>query len=337
MTSDRKSNRGLLALALMVLLLGTARYAHAEWTKDIQCPTGTEYRDLRPYAGRGEFCERLLPGSLRVKHGPYKFWYNADLLGDRGNYTNGRRTGPWRECDRFGRCKHADYPLIDPQEEHPGLNPQIPITFQHGKYRFDFASCWSTWVTQSGSEDTDFNIGDYGHRCTVNYFPANASTSGTDLDRLINCSIPFSVGPRVIPSLDLMHEFPKLGLPQFCRPQSTKAGALFVIDKHFRDIAFDVDVQCASIERGAAGQEAFVFRLNSYVTDLLQEVASSDGPLITRMCFFATGLNEDQPTEILHEPTGATLLRYRLESSPAAARKQKKCITQAFSLKATCR
>ena len=38
----------------------------AQWTKTIDCPNGTVYRDVRRDAGREESCERLLPGSLKV-------------------------------------------------------------------------------------------------------------------------------------------------------------------------------------------------------------------------------------------------------------------------------
>src|SRR5215469_2528785 len=169
------ASQPMRARVLRTVLVGTCLLSftplsHAEWTKDITCPAGTVYRDLREYAGREEFCEKLLSGSLRVKHGPYRFWYNVDLPGDRGNYTNGRRTGSWKECSRFGRCKQTDYPLIYPEEKnHAGVKAQVPIMFQNGKYRFDFASCWSTWVTLSGSEDIDFNIGSSGARCFVAY------------------------------------------------------------------------------------------------------------------------------------------------------------------------
>jgi hypothetical protein len=53
-----------------ILAIAEPSPRQAVWTKDITCPAGTVYRDQRPYAGREEFCERLLPGSLRVKDGP---------------------------------------------------------------------------------------------------------------------------------------------------------------------------------------------------------------------------------------------------------------------------
>lgn len=320
---------------LGILALVVVPSGHAQWTKDITCPAGTVYRDLRTFAGE-EFCERLLPGALRVKHGPYRFWVNPDFRNTRGDYTNGRQTGSWRECDKNGRCRHVDYPLIYPEEkDRPGLKPEIPVTFQHGKYQFDFSSCWSTWVTLSGSEDIDFNIGGAGHRCFVANLPKHVTEHGGEGAYL--CWVPFSVGAREIPSMDLMHELPKLGLPQFCRPQGSTAEVLMIVDKHFQDFAYRMDVQCAAIERNANTEDSFVFRFNSYVTDLVNELAASDGPLITRLCQGTAGLNEDQPTEVLHEPDGVTLFRYRFNRDPAKARLQARCVRRAFSLQASCR
>jgi len=319
-----------------VLIPAFGGRACAEWTKDITCPTGTAYRDVREYAGRQEFCERLLPGSLRVKQGPARFWLDPDFPNSRGNYTNGRQTGSWRECDKNGHCRHVDYPLIYPEEEHPGLKPEIPISFHNGRYVFDFGSCWSTWVTQGGTEDIDFNISDSMHRCVVAYFPRHVMEQGGE--GTVICWVPFSVGRRKLRSLDLMHELPRLGLPQFCRPQATKAADLMIVDKNFRDFAYGLDVQCAAIEEDGTGGESFVFRFNSYVTDLVNELARTDGPLITRLCMSIPGLTPiDQPTEILHEPGGGTLLRYHFSNDASQARKQKLCVKKSFALKTSCR
>jgi hypothetical protein len=322
-------------LFIGTLFLTMIPFCHAEWTKDINCPRGTVYRDLRIDAGREEFCERLLPGSLRVKHGPYRFWFNVDFLGAKGSYTNGRRVGPWKECDRFRRCEQKDYPLADPlEQERTGFKPEVPISFHHGKYVFDFTSCWSTWVTQSGGEDIDLNIGGETLRCVVSYLPEHVTKNGGEGS--YTCWVPFSVGRREFGSLDLLHELTKLGLPQFCRPPSIKGDPLMIVNKIFFDIATSVDVQCAAIERNAAGIETLTFRLNRYATDLANEEASKNGPLVTRLCFGPNSPNHDSPTEMVHEPSGGTLFRYRFNSNPAQARKQKKCVSETFELKNSC-
>src|SRR4051812_8840915 len=81
----------------------------AQSTKTIDCPAGTVYRDIGRDAGREEFCERLLPGFIMVQHGPSRWRYSESHLGEEGNYTNGRKVGKWKECDRFGRCQNRVY------------------------------------------------------------------------------------------------------------------------------------------------------------------------------------------------------------------------------------
>jgi|SRR5271167_1256472 len=318
-----------------ILVLISAPLCHAEWTKDINCPSGTVYRDVREYAGRAEFCERLLPGSLRVKHGPSRFWFSEDYPGDRGSYTNGRQVGPWKECNRFGRCKHTDFPLAYPEEEErAGFEPEIPVSYRRGKYIFDFTSCWSTWVTRSGNEDLDLNINGSDLRCVVAYLPKHVTEHGGEGSYV--CFVPFAVGKQAFDSLDLMHELPKLGLPEFCRPDTTTGDLLMIVDKKFRGVVTSVDVQCVAIERDVSGEETLIFRLNQYATDLAVEAASKNGPLITRLCFGLTGPNQDQPTQMVHGPSGRTLFRYRFYSDPAQARKQRKCVAKAFDLKPSC-
>jgi hypothetical protein len=124
--------------------------------------------------------------------------------------------GPWTECNSFERCKHIDYELIYPSEKgRPGLRPEIPVRYEKGKYAFDFSSRWSTWVTKSGDEDLNLNSGGSGNRCDVSYTPQHVMEYGGERDYV--CSVPFYLGERVLDSLDLMRELPKLGLPQFCR------------------------------------------------------------------------------------------------------------------------
>jgi hypothetical protein len=203
-----------LVFSAVILLLSNPCSCRAQWTKDITCPIGTVYRDLRPDAGRQEFCERLLPGSLRVKDGPFRFWFNESLPGDQGSYKDGREIGPWKECDRFGKCRSVVHEIAFPHErDRPNFRREVPVSFQRGKYVFDFASCWGTWVTQSGIEDLNLNIGGTPYRCEIAYIPQHVMDHGGEGSYL--CRVPFSVGKRELDSLDLLPELPKLGLPQF--------------------------------------------------------------------------------------------------------------------------
>jgi len=200
----------------------------AEWTKDITCKAGEEYRDVRVDAGRGEYCVRILPGSLEVKDGPFRFWFNPDFEGASGDYKDGRKVGKWKECDRFARCEQKNYPELDPYElQHPGIKPEIPITYVGGKYIFDFSSCRSTWVTHTdgGKPDFELNIGSYPEGCTVSYLPDDVLKHGGSGD--YTCKIPFAVGKKTFDSLDLLSEFPKMGLPQYCeRPKPVLTGPI---------------------------------------------------------------------------------------------------------------
>jgi len=71
-------------ISLVVMLLFPSPCL-AQWTKTIDCPDGTVYRDVRRDAGREEFCERLLPGSLKVQDGPSRWWYSQGHFGEEGN------------------------------------------------------------------------------------------------------------------------------------------------------------------------------------------------------------------------------------------------------------
>jgi hypothetical protein len=88
----------------------------AQWTRTIDCPDGTVYRDVRRHAGQEEFCERLLPGSLKVQDGPSRWWYSQGHFGEEGNYSNERKIGKWKECNRFDRCQERVYELISAGE-----------------------------------------------------------------------------------------------------------------------------------------------------------------------------------------------------------------------------
>jgi hypothetical protein len=212
-------------IVCMFVISATSRLCFAQWTKTIDCPPDRVYRDLRIDAGRQEFCEHVLPGSLTVKDGPFRFWFNRDFEGGAGNYNEGREVGQSKECDRFGRCEQKDYPAIYPEEkQRPGFKPEIPVAYADGKYVFDFASCRSTWVTHTdgGKPDLELNIGARPEGCFIAYIPEEVMQHGGAGD--YTCTIPFQVGRRAFGSMDLWSELPKLGLPQYCAKQVTKTG-----------------------------------------------------------------------------------------------------------------
>ena len=112
----------------------------ANWTKTIDCPSGRVYRDVRRDAGREEFCELLLPGSLQVRDGPSRWWYSEGHFGAEGSYQNSRKVGRWRACDRFGRCRDATYDLVYLHERARRVKPEIPVSYSRGQYIFYFGS-----------------------------------------------------------------------------------------------------------------------------------------------------------------------------------------------------
>lgn len=240
------------------------------------------------------------------------------------------------ECNRFGRCTHLEYPRVSPEEwSRKGFRPEIPLAYHSGKYALDFASCRSTWVTASGREDVVLNIAGSGYRCLISYLPQHTLERGGEGS--YTCLIPFSVGPRVVKSLDLMHELPKHGLPQFCRPDHGMADALMLVYREYRDVASSVDVQCAAVQRDGDGGESLTFRLNSFAAGMAHEAMKNNGPLIARVCFGAAARNQDQPAVVEDGPDGVTRFRVRMSSNPLEARRQRKCIAEAFALEPSCR
>lgn len=194
-------------------------------TKLVDCPGDRVYRDNRNGVGGQVYCEHVLPGSLAVKDGPFRFWFNPDFEGSFGSYNEGREVGKWKECDRFGRCEQKDYPAIYPEEkQRPGFKPEIPVKYVDGKYVFDFESCRSTWVTHLDGQkpDLDLNIGAQGDGCFIAYIPADAQGNEGNTD--YTCKIPFKAGTHAFPTLDLLTELPKAGLPQYCAKQVFKTG-----------------------------------------------------------------------------------------------------------------
>jgi len=203
-----------------VMLFGSGHACLAQWTKTIDCPVDRVYREIRKDAGRQEFCEQVLPGSMTVKDGPFRFWFNQNFQGAAGNYSGGREVGIWKECDRFGRCEQKDHPAIYPEEkQRPGFKPEIPVSFVEGKYVFDFASCRGTEITHTAYGEPDFNLsfGTIDGGCFINYSPEE-DWFWQELH--YTCTIPFQVGKSSFGSLDLISEFPKLGLPQYCIRQA---------------------------------------------------------------------------------------------------------------------
>ena len=192
----------------------------------VHCSSDRVYRDTRVDGGGGQvYCEHVLPGSLNVKDGPFRFWYSRDFEGSTGTFQEGREIGKWKECDRFGRCEQKDYPAIYPDErQRPEFKPEIPVRYVEGKYVFDFSSCRSTWVTHNdalGKPDVELNIGAQANGCFIAYIPEASMKRDAGS---YTCTIPFQTGKRALESLDLMKELPKAGLPQYCATQEMKTG-----------------------------------------------------------------------------------------------------------------
>jgi hypothetical protein len=211
----------LAAARLGILVCAACGPCNAQWTKTIACAPGRVYRDNRNdtggQLGGQEFCEHVLPGSLRVKDGPFRFWLSRNFQGAAGDFDEGREIGTWKECDRSGRCEQKAHTAVNADErERPGSRPEIPVSYADGKYIFDFASCRTTWITQTDGEKPILELyvgANTAVGCQIAYIPWFI-TGSTAVDYL--CTIPFTVGTRAMNSLDLRSELPKLGLPQFC-------------------------------------------------------------------------------------------------------------------------
>ncbi len=325
----------------------------ADWEKTIDCPAGREYRDVRRDAGRDEFCEILLPGSLRVRDGPSRWWYIEGHLGEEGSYQNGRKVGRWRECDRFDRCRDHTYELLYAQERANNAKPEIPVTYSGGKYRFDFSSCWSTWIThQTGESSLELNIYAGLIRCQVTYIPSVEKDRPAGNQRHYLCEIPYSVGVREFGSLDLRKELPKAGLPQFCRkdePAVTSDGpeaqalAVWVNTLFFNEsakkesrawttLANIVDVECASIKPQAKGPPVLTLRLNEYAEKLVLDRMGKDEMRADacggRLPLSWIGTERDGSSR--------TLFRYGLSRDPATAKRQRHCLETQIQLQPIC-
>jgi hypothetical protein len=120
------------------------------------------------------------------------------------------------------------------------------------------------------------------YRCQVSYIPESVLEHGGKGDYL--CRIPFALGVRAFRSLDLIHEFPLAGLPQFCHAIYRTGEPLLIQDNGF-PVATTIDVQRASIARYNGGRSALTLELNKYASDLVKEVASRPNHLSTLLCF----------------------------------------------------
>jgi hypothetical protein len=312
------------------LVLGTAIFlcsadiCFADGNQTIVCPAGRVHRDIRKDAGGEEFCELLLPGSLAVKDGPYRFWFSEGHPGSEGAYRDGRQVGIWEECDRFDRCQKKTYDAIFPEEQkRSSFRPEIPVSYVNGQYRFDFASCRSTWITETDSSDPiNLNIlGGSPYRCEIAYIPQNVLEHGGKGDYF--CRIPYWVGIRSFDSLDLIRELPLNGLPQFCHSIYSTGEPLLVQDSHGFPVATTVDVQSAGMP---AGSNVLVLKMNKYAADLLIQAANAAGPLTTLLCF-----NALSKPEIAKDSNGVLLFTYMMSSSRAVAEKERACVINAFA------
>ena len=306
------------------ILLCSADICLADSTQTIVCPPGRVHCDTRKDAGGQEFCELLLPGSLVVKDGPFRFWFSAGHQGSEGAYKEGREVGPWQECDRFHRCHNRTYDAIFPEEQKRStFRPEIPVSYVNGQYRFDFASCRSTRITKAGSSDPiNLNInGTSPYRCEIAYIPQSVLDHGGKGDYL--CEIPYSVGVRTFNSLDLVHDFPGNGLPQFCHSRYPSGEPLLVQDKHGLNLATTVDIQSEEMKTQS---NVLIFKFNSYATDLLMKAIQRAGPLTTLLCFHPLA-----GPEILKDGDGASVFRYVLSSNRPTAQKERACANTALS------
>jgi len=328
----------------------------AEWTKTIDCPAGREYRDVRVYAGRNEFCELHLPGSLWVRDGPSRFWFSEGHFGEAGAYRKGRKVGRWRECNRFDHCHETTYSLTWPQETAAGVKAEIPLRYAGGKYVFDFHSCWSTWMTRQTAESyTELNIGHGLIRCQITYLPSSDKDGPAGNAGHYLCEIPYSVGVRAFDSLDLRSEFPKAGLPQFCRADEPSgpvnmpwgvpemAFALWV-NTRFQDavtgkeaqawtpLANTVDVVCVALVRRPGRPDRLTVRLNEYAEKLVLDRIGKEETKADA-CDARFPLT---PMARTRDASGHTLFSFGFSGKPKTAALQRACINGQIRLLPAC-
>jgi hypothetical protein len=339
-----------------MVIAGGSKPCFADWTKTIDCPDGRVYRDIRRDAGREEFCEVRLPGSLKVRDGPSRWWYSEGHFGEEGTYEAGRKVGRWRECDRFDRCRDQSYELLYPLEKARGVKPEIPVSYSRRKYVFDFNSCWSTWVTRQTTESLlELNIGGGLIRCQITYIPSIDKDRPAGNQGHYLCEIPYTVGVREFDSLDLKKELPKAGLPQFCRqddppvtasePNGPAAQAIALwVNTRFLDartgkevrgwttLANMVDVECAALARQQPEPDRLTVRLNEYAEKLVLERIGKD-EIKADTCGGRFPLSTIETTR---GASGRTLFTYGLSQNRTTAERQHACITTQIKLQPTC-
>lgn len=280
--ATKRRRAGSLVLTLALFALG-APSCLAEWKKTITCPAGHEYQVEEHDAGAEEYCILHLSGSLVVKDGPYESWFDKKTAGSVGQYSMGRQVGAWTECNRFLHCEKQQYETVFPREKlRPSFRPVVPVTFENGKYSIDFASCRSTWITQTIRPDpVSLNIdGDKLYRCQISYLP-QSSESGGGGD--YSCEVPFTVGRREFSTLDLRKELHQLGFPEFCY-EKFPTDALLVRDGVW-NVANARDIECAAVGQDASGSRSLKIRLNRYASRDVQQVAGKAGAIDSLLCF----------------------------------------------------
>lgn len=343
------------------LLFGCVQACLAQSPKTIDCPADRVYRNTRDLDGK-EFCEHVLGGGLTVRDGPFRFWYNRDLVGAEGSYSEGRQVGPWKECNSSGQCKQNVYETAYPGErQRKDFRPEIPLSFSQGKYVFDFASCRDTAITQTaGNSVVDLIItGERPYRCWITYTVRRPSQRSTDL-----CAVPYSVGVRQFGTLDLKAELPTAGLPQFCQPEdSTFLGGLGIPDGMGNGLAGTVDVECASVEHPKVGAALLIVRFNQYATEIISAAGDQAGVIRyetgQRRDAAVTSPKKSIPTpsntlksgqrgavvcrdpvelkESTRDSQGRTIFVYSLSPMAAGAKEQSECISTAIGLSLSCR
>jgi hypothetical protein len=339
------------AIALLAAL--SASLCHGQWTKTIDCAEGRDYRDIRQDAGRDGYCILNLPGSLWVRDGPSRFWFNEGHLGEEGSYQIGRKIGHWRECDRFDRCHEKDYEPLYPNEKARGVRPEIPLRYAGGKYVFDFGSCRSTWITrQTADSFLELNIYAGLIRCQVTYIPSTEKDRPSGNQSYL-CEVPYAVGMREFQSLDLRSELPKAGLPKFCRqdsPDLTANGRITEMavaiwgNEPFIDgitgkavrgwtpLANILDVECASLHQPPSGSERLTLRLNRYTENIVLE-------RMGKQEIRADACGGELPFASMatsKDASGRTLFTFGLNRASALAARQRACIASELKLQPAC-
>lgn len=320
----RRSFRPRSLFLAAAILLCSAGICLGDSTQTIVCPPGRVHRDIRKNAGGEEFCELLLPGSLVVRDGLYRFWFSEGHPGAEGAWKYGRQVGLWQECDRFDHCQKRTYDEVFPEEhKRPSFKPEIPVSYVSGQYRFDFGSCRSTWITKAGSSNPiNLNIlGGSPYRCEIAYLPQNVLEHGGEGEYF--CRVPYSIGVRTFNSLDLIREFPLNGLPQFCHSRYSGGEPLLIQDRDGFPVATTIDVQSADMR---AGSNVLVLKFNKYAAALLMQAENRAGPLTTLLCF-----NPLSKAETAKGSDGTLLFTYTMSLRSDIAEKERACVTNSFA------